>query len=109
LAQLITNIKHFTFFLAILISGLCQAQDTTKVLFIGNSFTSQNNLPALFSELGQGSGNNVVVAFHMSGGISVGDITQGTYARMNNPYVYSLIKTMIGTIWYCRIIRTGFA
>ncbi len=72
---------------------LCHAQDTTKVLFIGNSFTSQNNLPNLFYQLAQASGKNVVVASHMPGGISVGDTAQGTSAHMNNPIVYSLIKS----------------
>ena len=68
------------------------AQDTTKVLFIGNNFTSSNNLPNLFQQLAQGAGHNVVIASHMPGGISVGDVSQRTSAHMNNPYVYSLMK-----------------
>lgn len=85
--------KEIIIILVLVINTLCQAQDTTKVLFIGNSFTSQNNLPALFAQLSQGSGKNVVVASHMPGGISVGDISQGTSAHMNNPLVYSLIRS----------------
>lgn len=77
----------------LLIHFLCLAQDTTKVLFIGNSFTSQNNLPSLFAQISQGSGKKVVVASHMPGGVSVGDISQGTSAHMNNPNVYSLIRS----------------
>ena len=69
------------------------SQDTTKVLFIGNSFMSFNDLPALFSQFAQGSGEHVVVASHIPGGASVGDTIQGTFAHMNNPYVYSLIKS----------------
>ena len=68
-------------------------QDTTKVLFIGNSFMSFNELPALFSQLAQGAGESVVVASHMPGGASVGDTIQGTFAHMFNPDVYALIKS----------------
>ncbi len=85
--------KQLFILLAVIISVLSHAQDTTKVLFIGNSFTSQNNLPAVFSQLVQSSGKNVVVASHMPGGVSVGDISQGSSAHMNNPLVYSLIKS----------------
>ncbi|OIP00193.1 MAG: hypothetical protein AUJ98_08840 [Bacteroidetes bacterium CG2_30_33_31] len=70
-----------------------RAQDTIKVLFIGNSFTSQNDLPNLFSQLSKGSGKSVIIASYMPGGISVGDISQGNQAHMNNPIVYSLIKS----------------
>lgn len=69
------------------------AQDTTKVLFIGNSFTNANNLPELFRQLSVGAGEPVVIASHMPGGISVGDISQGTSAHMNNPVVYDLIRS----------------
>lgn len=68
------------------------AQDTTKVLFIGNSFTGANNLPNLFAQLSIDAGHNITVDSHTPGGISVGDIGQGTQAHMNNPLVYSLIK-----------------
>lgn len=70
-----------------------EAQDTTKVLFIGNSFTSQNNLPELFRQLSIGAGELVEVAAHMPGGISVGDTAQGALAHMNNPVVYDLIRS----------------
>jgi hypothetical protein len=73
--------------------SIAQSFDTTKVLFIGNSFTSQNNLPSIFQQLAQSANKKVVIASHMPGGISVGDISQGTSAHMNNPLVYSLIKS----------------
>jgi hypothetical protein len=69
------------------------SQDTTKVLFIGNSFMSFNDLPTLFSQLAEGSGEHVVVASHVPGGASVGDTIQGTFAHMYNPEVYALIKS----------------
>jgi len=87
------EMKSLTFIFALLLSNFIWGQDTTKVLFIGNSFTSQNNLPNLFFELAQGAGKNVVIASHMPGGISVGDTVQGTSAHMFNPVVYALIKS----------------
>lgn len=69
------------------------AQDTTKVLFIGNSYTSQNDLPNLFKLLAQGAGKNVVVDSYMPGGVSVGDTAQGTMAHMNNPAVFAIINS----------------
>jgi hypothetical protein len=85
--------KKIVFLFTYILSLNSQAQDTIKVLFIGNSFTSQNDLPALFSQLSQSSGENVIVASHMPGGISVGDVSQGISAHMNNPLVYSLIRS----------------
>ncbi|MDI1355967.1 MAG: SGNH/GDSL hydrolase family protein [bacterium] len=64
-----------------------------RVLFIGNSFTSVNNLPVVFQQLAAGAGKPVVVGDHSPGGATVGDTAQGTYAHMNNPQVYSLIKS----------------
>lgn len=85
--------KKIVVLFILILSLNCNAQDTIKVLFIGNSFTSQNDLPALFSQLSQSSGEHVIVASHMPGGISVGDVSQGTSAHMNNPVVYSLIRS----------------
>jgi hypothetical protein len=70
-----------------------QNTDTIKVLFIGNSFTSVNNLPQIFSDLSINSNKAVIVASHNPGGVSVGDINQGTSAHMNNPIVYELIRS----------------
>ncbi len=78
----------------IILAGIsCNAQDTLKVLFIGNSFMSFNDLPNLFGQLADGAGEHVVVASHMPGGASVGDTIQGTFAHMYNPAVYALIKS----------------
>lgn len=85
--------KKIFFVFTILIINFCHAQDTTKVLFIGNSFTSQNDLPNLFNQISLGSGKDVFIASYMPGGVSVGDISQGTSAHMNNPLVFSLIKS----------------
>ncbi|MBN2746739.1 MAG: T9SS type A sorting domain-containing protein [Bacteroidales bacterium] len=79
--------------LMVILSFIAKAQDTTKVLFVGNSFTSANNLHILFEQLAHADGKEVVVASHAPGGVSVGDISQGTSAHSNNPVVYSLIKS----------------
>lgn len=68
------------------------AQDTTRVLFIGNSFMHYNDLPGLFSSMAAGAGEAVEVADHTPGGASVGDTIQGTFAHMYNPLVYDLIR-----------------
>lgn len=87
------HMKQTFIILSILIGISCKGQDTTKVLFIGNSFMSFNDLPTLFSQLAQGSGEHVVIASRIPGGASVGDTIQGTFAHMYNPDVYSLIKS----------------
>lgn len=68
-------------------------QDTTRVLFIGNSFTGANNLPELFKQLAINSGKAVYINAYTPGGISVGDTNQGNSAHMNNPFVFSLIRS----------------
>ncbi len=85
---IISTILLFVFKIA-----FAQSTDTVKVLFVGNSFTSVNNLPFVFEQLAIGANRPVVVASHMPGGISVGDTVQGTSAHMNNPLVYNLIRS----------------
>lgn len=68
-------------------------QDTTKVLFVGNSFTYFNDLPMVFQQLSKGAGKTVVVGSLTPGGVSVGDTAQGTSAHMNNPLLYDLIRS----------------
>jgi hypothetical protein len=68
------------------------AQDTTHVLFIGNSFTYFNNMPTLFEGLATAQGKLVYTEMYAPGGVSVGDISQGTQAHMNNPLVFDKIR-----------------
>src|SRR5690554_730517 len=44
------------------------SQTEKKVLFIGNSYTSANNLPSLISSLAQADGNPVLTEAHIPGG-----------------------------------------
>lgn len=68
------------------------ASDTTKVLFIGNSFTAVENVPDLVKGMALAAGMEMEIIAHTPGGISVGDVSQGAQAHMNNPYVYELIR-----------------
>ncbi len=67
--------------------------DTTRVLFIGNSFTYTNDVPTLVQGLANAAGYQLKFVMHAPGGISVGDTAQGTSAHMNNPIVFDLIRS----------------
>ncbi|MCX6232173.1 MAG: T9SS type A sorting domain-containing protein [Bacteroidetes bacterium] len=71
----------------------CTAQDTIKVLFIGNSFTYFENMPDLFRNIADSAGYKVKTQMYAPGGVSVGDTAQGTMAHMNNPLVYDNIRS----------------
>jgi len=66
--------------------------DTTRVLFIGNSFVYTYDVPGLFKSLADAAGEHVTYAQHTPGGMTVGDIAQGNQAHMNNPVVFNLIR-----------------
>lgn len=79
--------------LAFLSSLTLHAQhDTTRVLFIGNSFTYTYDVPALVKGLATGAGFPLLYTMHAPPGISVGDTDQGTSAHMFNPLVFDLIR-----------------
>lgn len=89
-----TFLKHFVLFLFFLPYGSvsAQAEDTTRVLFIGNSFTFFNSMPQLFEQLALQGNHPVKIMQHTPGGVSVGDISQGSMAHMNNPIVYQYLR-----------------
>ena len=78
------------------------AQDTTKILFIGNSFTYYNNMPQMFKAFADSAHKPVYIVQQTPGGISVGDIAQGNLAHANNPVVYHLIRS---TKWDVVVIQ----
>lgn len=85
------------FFLLLFITGLnssftATASDTTRVLFIGNSFTYVNMVPNIVKGLAQQGNIGMAYAMHAPGGATVGDLAQGTYAHMENPAVFDLIR-----------------
>src|SRR4051812_32486983 len=69
------------------------AQDSTRILFIGNSFTYYNNMPLIVKAFADSAALPVVTGMHAPGGVSVGDISQGSMAHMNNPVLYNLIRS----------------
>ena len=68
------------------------AQDTTKILFIGNSFTYYNSLHSLVKGFLTAANIPAYTYEYAQGGISVGDTIQGNQNHMNNPLVYALIR-----------------
>jgi hypothetical protein len=85
------NIKLIGILLGLLflISLRAQSTDTLKVLFIGNSHTYYNNMPALFDSLSQCAGRPVITAMSAPGSytleehstltVTLGLIYQGTW------------------------------
>ena len=47
------------------------AQDTLSVLFLGNSYTSYNNLPALVQSLSTAAGKTLIIDSNMPGGFTI--------------------------------------
>lgn len=68
------------------------ASDTTKVLFLGNSFTSANSMPQIFGNMANKS-YNIDITMHAPGGVFVGDTRQGTSAHAYNPAVFTAIRS----------------
>ncbi len=56
------------FYLAVLFSGALFAQDTPRVLFVGNSYTNYNNLPQLVDDIAISLGDDLIHAAHTPGG-----------------------------------------
>jgi len=83
----------------ILVIFLCRAlsafsaDDTTRVLFIGNSFTFRYDIPTLVKNMANEAGFPMKVAMHAISSMSVGDTSKGTQAHMFNPEVYDLIRS----------------
>ena len=69
-----------------------KAQKPINILFIGNSFTASNDLQNIVKQFMLADGTPVNTYAYAPGGISVGDVSMGTAAHMNNPLVFDLIK-----------------
>lgn len=74
------------------ISVTAAVHDTTRILFIGNSITYVHDVPGLVKSLADAAGYPVVFTMHAPPGATVGDVAQDTYAHMNNPAVFELIR-----------------
>lgn len=85
----------FTCFLLVICFSFAgvQAQPPVKILFIGNSFTAANDLQMLVQQFFINDGMPAHTEAYAPGGISVGDVHMGTYAHMNNPVVFDMLKS----------------
>lgn len=71
---------------------IVRASDTTRVLFIGNSFTYGNMVPDIMKGIAEAGHLHMEYVMHAPGGATVGDIEQGAFAHMENPQVFTLIR-----------------
>ena len=60
--------KNLVIVLAIGLGLNIQAQDTLRVLFLGNSYTTSNNLPNLVSQFAAANGDVVITDSNTPGG-----------------------------------------
>ncbi len=65
----ISKIAGLTFFL--LVSMQAMAQDTLSVLFLGNSYTSVNNLPQLVKNMAASAGKTLITDSNLPGGQTI--------------------------------------
>ncbi len=89
----LSSMRYIFTFLLLAFGWSASAADTTKVLFIGNSFVASNDLPGIFQQLANQGGHDVLVGSHAPGGIFVGDTRQGNAAHAYNPATYDLLRS----------------
>jgi len=83
------------------------AQDTLRVLFLGNSYTSYNNLPQLVQSLSSSAGKTLIIDSNMPGGMTVsGHVNDATtiakISQGNWDYVVIQEQSQIPSIDYYR-------
>lgn len=80
--------KHFLGLLAFLFLGISstKAQDSTSILFIGNSYTYFNNMPSIVADIAASFGNHVDYASQTPGGMTFAGHAgnSNTYSAMNS-------------------------
>ncbi len=80
--------KHFLGLLAFLFLGIgsTKAQDSTSILFIGNSYTYFNNMPSIVADIAASFGNHVDYASQTPGGMTFAGHAgnSNTYSAMNS-------------------------
>lgn len=99
-------VKNIIFFIAISIGNI-SAQDTLSVLFIGNSYTSANNLPLLVQSLSTSAGKTLNIDSNMPGGYLMSShlndaTTFSKISQGNWDYVILQEQSQIPTIDYYR-------
>ncbi|NNJ54910.1 MAG: PKD domain-containing protein, partial [Bacteroidia bacterium] len=70
----------------LLCGGALAHAQTTKILFIGNSYTAYNNLPSLVKNVAWSAGDTFLVQSHTPGGSRF-------LSHAGNPQVYDLIRS----------------
>ena len=100
------KIKTLLFVLTISMHNLI-AQDTLSVLFLGNSYTSYNNLPQLVQSLSTAAGKTLIIDSNMPGGMTIsGHINDATslakISQGNWDYVIIQEQSQIPTIDFYR-------
>ena len=79
--------KYFYILSALLLfAGKTTAQDSSSVLFIGNSYTYFNNMPGILSDIAESFGNHVEHSSQTPGGMTFSGHAgnTATYSAMNN-------------------------
>ena len=79
--------KYFYILCALLLfAGKTTAQDSSSVLFIGNSYTYFNNMPGILSDIAESFGNHVEHSSQTPGGMTFSGHAgnTATYSAMNN-------------------------
>jgi hypothetical protein len=104
--QKLTTLLCLTLFCTCMQSHV-SAQDTLRVLFLGNSYTGANNLPSLVSQFAEANGDVVITAMNTPGGhtldqhatnaSSLSHIAQGNW-----DYVILQDQSQVPTIDYFR-------
>lgn len=77
--------KSILVFVALIAVHSAVAQDTLSVLFLGNSYTSYNNLPQLVQNLSSSAGKTLIIDSNMPGGMTVS-------GHLNDPTTLSKIS-----------------
>lgn len=101
------HVNLFIFTILFLSISDIKGQDTLRVLFLGNSYTSYNNLPQLVKDLSTSAGKNLITDVNMPGGITIsGHLNDPTsiakVSQGNWDYVVVQEQSQLPTIDYYR-------
>ncbi|MBU3659006.1 MAG: T9SS type A sorting domain-containing protein [Flavobacteriales bacterium] len=101
------KIKSGLIVIAFFAFNILFAQDTLSVLFLGNSYTSVNNLPLLVQNLSASAGKTLIIDSNLPGGMTlsghINDATTMTKIQQSNwDYVIIQEQSQIPTIDYYR-------
>ena len=73
--------KKLLLLLAMSLAILSQAQQSKRVLFLGNSYTFGNNLPQLVANVAQSQGDNLVFDSNTPGGYTLNGHTTNAQSQ----------------------------